>query len=373
MWWDAPVDIPTDAAELHDMLKLDHAIIANDRLGGGYEGDFITHEQFIPPAGFDQKGRDWETCMTMNDSWGYKSFDNNYKTAHVLIRALIDITSKGGNFLLNISPSDLGTIPDRQAETLQAIGSWLKTNGESIHGAGAGAYRRLPFGGRATTKDSTLYLHVFQWPAGDLKLIGLKTPIVSAKVLATGQRLTVSNKDDEGTRLIARPDQFDPIATVLELRLSGPVELSEAAFAVDPDENGCFDLKAIDAVLEGPTIRIEGSPGFENIGYWLSLNDRVSWIVRTHGTGPTPYRVEIAYSCRQGYEGSRFAIEVDDEETEIDGIVAITDDWDDYRGIMLDGVLTLTPGVHVVRIIALSKCKFAVMNIRNLRLINDED
>jgi alpha-L-fucosidase len=94
-------------------------------------GDYGTPEQSIP----GEKGaRDWESCMTMNDSWGYKRSDPNWKPASVLLTNLIDIASKGGNFLLNVGPTDKGVIPDESVTRLAEMGKWLKVNGEAIYG-----------------------------------------------------------------------------------------------------------------------------------------------------------------------------------------------------------------------------------------------
>ena len=97
------------AEKLLPLLKLKPGIIHNNRLGGGYKGDTETPEQFIPATGYP--GRDWETCMTMNDTWGYKSYDHNWKSTETLIRNLVDIASKGGNYLLNVGPTSEGLIP----------------------------------------------------------------------------------------------------------------------------------------------------------------------------------------------------------------------------------------------------------------------
>ncbi len=111
LWWDYPVDMTRERAEmLLPLLRLQPGIITNDRLGGGVRGDTETPEQAIPAVGI--KGRDWETCMTMNDTWGYKSDDNNWKSSETLVRNLIDIVSKGGNYLLNVGPTSEGLIPE---------------------------------------------------------------------------------------------------------------------------------------------------------------------------------------------------------------------------------------------------------------------
>jgi len=134
-------------------------------------GDFGTPEQTIPATGLP--GLDWETCMTMNDNWGYNSHDKNFKSAQSLLRMLADVASKGGNYLLNVGPTAEGVFPPESVERLKAIGAWTAANGESIYATQASPFKALPWG-RCTRKaiagGARLYLHVFDWPA-DGKLI----------------------------------------------------------------------------------------------------------------------------------------------------------------------------------------------------------
>ena len=137
IWFDTPTDemTPALAGEIVALMNQHPNLIWNNRLGGGYKGDTETPEQYIPPQGYP--GRDWEACMTMNDTWGFKSADTNFKSTATLIRNLIDIASKGGNYLLNIGPDSKGNVPPVEVERLQDVGQWLKVNGAAIYGTHA--------------------------------------------------------------------------------------------------------------------------------------------------------------------------------------------------------------------------------------------
>ena len=132
---------------------------------GEFKGDFGTPEQEIPDTGLP--GIDWETCMTMNNHWGYNKYDDNWKSSKELVQKLVDIASKGGNFLLNVGPKADGTFPEVSIERLKAIGDWMDIYGESIYGTSASPFSNLEWG-RCTRKEdgksTRLYLHVFDWP-----------------------------------------------------------------------------------------------------------------------------------------------------------------------------------------------------------------
>jgi alpha-L-fucosidase len=176
LWWDTPIDMTKERAEKFlPLLDLQPGIIYNDRLGGGYGGDLETPEQHIPETGIP--GKNWEACMTMNNTWGYKSYDQNWKSSKQLIHNLIDIASKGGNYLLNVGPTALGEIPDSSVIRLEEIGNWMSKNSESIYGTQASPFENLPWGKctqKQKGKNTLLYLHIFDFPKnGLLELSGL--------------------------------------------------------------------------------------------------------------------------------------------------------------------------------------------------------
>lgn len=236
LWWDTPTGMTDEYAEkLNALLKLQPNIITNDRLKRpNYPGDYKTPEQRIPNLS-ELDGKDWETCMTMNETWGYKSYANNWKSVETLVRNLIDIASKGGNYLLNVGPRADGTFPQESIDILKGMGAWMKVNGEAIYDTKASPFGLFPWG-RCTKKDpdsyrdgtnTTLYLSVFDWPKdGKLILPGLKNKVSSAKLLANGAMLK-TKKTKEGLNVFTSAQAIDPIATVIKIEVKGIVDIEK--------------------------------------------------------------------------------------------------------------------------------------------------
>jgi alpha-L-fucosidase len=241
IWFDTPTAnmTPERAAEVVTLLNQHPNLIWNNRLGGSYQGDTETPEQYIPPQGFP--GRDWESCMTINDTWGYKSYDTNFKSVETLLRNLIDIASKGGNYLLNIGPDSKGVVPDAEAERLRQMGKWLAVNGEAIYntkptlfGPEAGAFSPIQkdengnpkfipsWNWRSTTKADKIYIEIFTWPdSGTFHLVNSPRKVTSAHLLAdsTHKPLTLIQTGN-GVDVQLPAKALDPIATVLVLNTS---------------------------------------------------------------------------------------------------------------------------------------------------------
>ena len=233
LWWDTPVDMtPERVAKLLPLLKLKPGIITNNRLDAHHlTGDYDTPEQRIPTNGL---AGDWETCMTINGTWGFKSNDHNFKSAETLIHNLIDIASKGGNYLLNVGPTSAGEIPQPEVDRLAQVGDWMQVNGDAIYGTSGSPFGHPFAWGRCTQKitgDKTLlYLHVWDWPTdGKLTVPNLKSPVAKAYLLKTnwlGLHETLSTASDANGVVISVPGTApDKISSTIVLEIHGTPQM----------------------------------------------------------------------------------------------------------------------------------------------------
>ena len=238
VWFDTPTKdmTPELAGKIVTVLNQHPKLIWNNRLGGGYNGDTETPEQYIPARGYP--GRDWESCMTMNDTWGYKVDDTNFKSTETLVRNLIDIASKGGNYLLNIGPEATGEVPQPEVDRLHAMGKWLAINGEAIYathptlfGDEAGSFsttekdedgkpKFIPsWKWRSTTKANRIYIHLFEWPGTTFRLAKLPRQVTGAYLLADPSHSSLKvTQTADGVEVALPAGAPDPIASVLVLK-----------------------------------------------------------------------------------------------------------------------------------------------------------
>jgi alpha-L-fucosidase len=351
LWWDTPVDMNEQRAnQLLPLLKLQPNIIVNNRLGAGISGDTETPEQFIPSTGYP--GRDFEVCMTMNDTWGFKSYDENWKSPQTLLRNLIDIASKGGNYLLNVGPTAQGEIPQPSIERLRQIGAWMKDNGDAIYGTAASPFKKYSFDGRATRRGNALYLHVFSWPGDSIQVTGLTSKVSRVHALRGGALLQHdTGGDDRGLpRLtIRKPAEIDPIATVLVVDCEGEPTVDPSTFAIRADASGVLRLSAAEAFLMGRRLKLEngGVGSNANVGGWTDRRDFVMWDVLVPKAGD--YNVELTYACPDGAAGSEVALSLGENgdakaSTKITG----TGDADQYERRKATATLALPQGVHTL-------------------------
>ncbi len=275
LWFDGEWEGTWDRARGSDLYEyvrgLQPDIIVNNRVGAGRSGmegfsdgepsagDFGTPEQQIPATGLP--GVYWETCMTMNDHWGYNKSDTNWKSSSQLTTMLADIASKGGNFLLNVGPTAEGLFPPESVERLKDIGRWMQVNSEAIYGTDASPFVDLPWG-RCTKKEieggTRLYLHVFDWPAGGtLTVPGIFNAAKGAYLLADSTRLPLTVTRSEDALVVYLPATCpDTVDAVVVLDLTGPADVAVAP-SIDTSVTIFIDTKevAVTSARENVEIR----------------------------------------------------------------------------------------------------------------------
>ena len=221
MWFDVPYNIPQEeCGRIAEMVRARQPdCIINSRLGGEVWDYRSLGDNAISDEPLDEP---WETCMTMNGSWGYHQLDDNWKSPQQFIRHLVDIVSKGGCLLLNVGPTAEGLIPEPSLARLKKMGAWLDTNGEAIYGTSASPHP-APAWGRFTKKPGRLYAHVFDWPE-DSKLVvpsaGLR--VTTAYLLADKARTALKTARDGENVVISLPSEApDPICSVVVIEHPG--------------------------------------------------------------------------------------------------------------------------------------------------------
>ena len=347
-WWDTPRDMSREAFDsLHSATDLQPGIITNDRLGEEYPGDHKTFERRIPQQA--PVGVDWEVCMPISGSWGYKKSDTSFKSAETLIRNLADIASKGGNYLLNVSPTGKGTLLPQATEHLKVIGRWMKTNSESIYGTTASPFGRLEWG-RCTKKEfargATLYLHVFDWPEdGQLLVPGLKNEVLQAYLIADWKALD-TRKEESGI-VVSLPDQApDEIDSVVVLKVRGALDIAIAL--PRPSKDGSLILSADSAYLhnnEGTRdVRVQDRDEGANIGYWTDAQAWVEWSFRIDKPGEYEVLAELAIE----QERTRFRMVLPDQQKAVE--LASTGGYGNYVVKSLGVISFDKAGVYTLQI-----------------------
>lgn len=363
--------------------ELQPSVLVNNRVGkgrdgmagltkeGAHAGDFGTPEQEVPGTGL--VGVDWESCMTMNDTWGYNAKDANWKSSTTLIRTLIETASKGGNFLLNVGPTGEGEIPRESVERLREMGKWMKLNGEAIYGTRAGPFKKLKWegGGRCTSGERdggpVLYAHVFE-KSERVVLPGLKSGVRRVWALADATRRTLACtrlEGDEGWAIDTSGVEWGEHATVLVVELDGPAEVVDVPMRLIAEADGAFVLKVEDANTQG-SVKVEHKDGKANLGFWSNTSDRVWW--EFAGVPSGRYRVvaDIAVDKVQG--GGELLIDAGEGATATAGISAMGT-WSEFSAIQI-GELTLgeAAGPRRLTLQASRLDAQALLNLRSLRL-----
>ena len=391
MWWDySSQDFQGDEAwRAFDLMGMVRAkqpgIIMNNRLfrcaEAGWKsmgthgftgtldpkyGDFITPEQHIPATGMP--GIDWETCMTMNTTWGYSRHDHAWKPVQTLIRNLVDIASKGGNYLLNIGPEGDGSVPPQSVERMAAMGKWMSRYGDSIYGTTASLFPKLPWG-RSTTKAlpdgrACLYLQIFEWPAdGVLVVPGLTVAPTQAELLTPDGTREVP-AEVQGTRVLVKLSEaaIDEDASVVALTFEKMPVITEPRLGAGKD--GALRLKAPDAILKGGKLGLERKAGdVPNIGFWTDVKCSATFKIQIEKPGE--YKVELAHACPEGSGGEAV---LSNGEAELRFEIPSTGDWAEF-GSFSPGTLSFAKKGPCDLVLKSTKVQgVALMNLREIVL-----
>lgn len=356
--------------------QLEPSVIINNRVGksrkgmqgmsAGYSGnkgvgDYGTPEQNIPPNGFP-KGVDWESCMTMNDTWGYVSSDHNWKSTTKLIQNLADCASKGGNYLLNVGPTGQGEIPAESLTRLAEIGAWMRVNGEAIKKTEAGPFIRPFDWGRITRRGNDLYLIVFKRPADGRLVLPLENQPVAVRALDASS--TAPTAKVEGEELVvtlpaALPDRH---ASVFKLTLDGEPKPRAGANTpgglVKAREGKVALLPETATLSEG--LMTEAKGGQPNIGGWTGANGEISWTL----AGPKgSYRVTVEVA--NPGEGNALRLDFGSGRV-LTVAVPKTGDWAKYT-VVSAGEVEIEGETHL-KVTAAKRAGEGVANVRSVRL-----
>ena len=377
IWWDySSRQVQGESWKAKGLMKMvkkhqpqvimNNRLFAKNKTGGataaGFDlshGDFITPEQKIPATGLG--GVDWETCMTMNGTWGYSAHDKNWKSSTTLLRNLIDIASKGGNYLLNIGPMADGTVPDESIQRMNEIGAWLKVNGEAVYGTNANPAGKVKWG-RITSKPGVLYLHVFN-----------KTGKINVPVELIGKGTARALADNDKKLLPIKAGANEIEIDLSEVKFTDPATVIVLEGKVEPiagiraNISGSILLTPTNAILHGSGLTVEQKDGAtDNIGSWMDSDAWVEW-KDIKVAEASNYSIELTYGLAKNSTGSKIKISIND--TPFDVSLKSTGTWGDFETIKVGEIQLKSNEKIDCNIRALKLSGEAVANIQKLKLV----
>ncbi|MDO7171618.1 alpha-L-fucosidase [Mariniflexile sp. AS56] len=365
-WWDTPRKMTKEVVDslYHITSALQPGIITNDRLGEDYPGDHKTFERKLP----SEKPEDtyWEICQPISGSWGYRSDDDNFKSVETLIHNLIDASSKGGNYLLNVSPTHEGTLRTEATTRLKTVGAWMKKNNESIYKTQASPCEEASDWGKITMKqdgdDTTLYLHVYHWNDGAKLPVKLKNEVVSSYLLTDATRVFKTNTSEDGISVIISGEAPDSIASVVVLKIKGTPNAIPRK-PIGQDKKGNIDLVAKRAQfqnLQGPGAEYNQSK--DHIDHWTSDQARVYWKFTVEKPGTFTVEIEVA-----NQKASELSVSLHGETKHIK--IPASGSYNSFQPLQLGTFHIDKPGAYELSLMPVSE-GWNPMNIKSINLIS---
>ena len=365
VWFDRGIYTQDQARDFAQIVRgLQPQCIINGRIGNyGKEllGDYQNlSDNGMPPSGIEEY---WETPQTHNHTWGFSKFDTEWKSTAEVVRRLVEIVSKGGNYLLNIGPDGLGRVPQESVDTLTGVGKWVRANGESIYGTTASPFPEIPWG-YSTVKGGTLYLHVFEWPKdGLLQLKGLRNEVIKVATLADPEQ-ALSFKQEAGfveIKVPAKPP--DPINSVLVMEIEGTADVDPVL--VTQREDGGYALDFLSAATQGAAVKRFNREGEWHISKWTGPSDGITWHIDV--ASPGEFEVRITYAANEGWVGQGYAIEAGG--TQLEAKVERTGDWYEYQTFSPGTIALAEAGQQTIRIVPKSTVPESLMYFKEIELV----
>jgi alpha-L-fucosidase len=300
IWFDTPMTINKEQAQsLKDLVrKLQPECIISGRLGGGVETDYqSTGDNVIPATTIPG---DWEVPATLNNTWGFKKNDHNWKSPKELTRLLFDIASKGGNYLLNVGPTSEGLIPEESVKILHRVGEWMNTNGTAIYSSHASPFPVQFSWGNVTSKPGALYLGVFNWPQGDFYLEGLTNKVKKVYLLSDPAKKPlmfhetyVKEMDHHRLKIDLPKNEPDTMVSVIAVEIEGVAKTEDF---ISQQYNSVVNLPEALAVtsVDGTEIKRDPAANSGRSSNWTNVKQALDWTFKIDKPGT--YQVDIVSS-----------------------------------------------------------------------------